>query len=130
MGPKILVLSGAEAVERALRLINAMVNRPPNLDQFGRVLVDLMAHPHADLSLQAAIIQPLVRPYLLDQKDFPTEQDFDPGFDQRIMMEAAVYSAKSFAKAFEYQAPALRIEDYQFNRWLNTDLVLERRGSL
>lgn len=123
MGPKILVLSGMEAVERAHNLINAMVHRPDNLDAFGRTVVDLMAHPHADINQLADIIQPLMKNHILDDKD-------DPGFDQRVMYEAVTFAAKMFTQAFNHQAPGLEIRDYRFNRWLNKDLVLERHGSL
>ncbi len=129
-GPKVLVLSGIEATERSNQLINAMVRRPNGLDDFGHAVVDLMADPYAPPMVQADILQPLLKQFLLDAKDFPNEEGFDPGFDQRIMFEAATYAAKMFANAFRHQVPGHSVRDYRFSRWLGRDLVLERRGSL
>ncbi len=122
MAPKVLVLDGKEAVERAFNLINGMVERPNNLDTFGRTMVDLMAFPDASIDQMADILQPLVQAHRLEGDD--------PGFDQRIMYEAVTYAAKKLRAVLLEQVPDLTPQDYRFQRWLGRDLVLELRGSL
>jgi hypothetical protein len=121
MSPKRVVLHGAPALERAANLMRSMVNAPPNLDEFGRAMVSLMTlHESATLTDEADCIQPFLRQFKLDNAE-------DPGFDERIMFEALKYCAGRFRQLWEEQVPGFSYRHYQFNRWLGTDLVLERR---
>lgn len=121
MDPKIVVLHGGPSLDRARNLIRAMVNSPPNLDGFGGVMVALMTlPPSASKSEQADLIQPFLRQFTL-------KDDEDPGFDERIMYEALLFTANQFRQAWKQQVPNLSYEGFQFSRWLGTDLQLERR---
>jgi hypothetical protein len=118
--PKLVVLSGAEAFERAQNLIRSMNHVPSNLNEFGRVMVSLMTLPNSATSEdQANCIQPFLRHFTLRDAE-------DPGFDERIMYEALLYCAGRFRHAWVAQVPHLNWELYRFNRWLGTDLVLQR----
>lgn len=127
MAPRVIVLYGGYAFERVRNLINAMCNRPNDLDEFGRVMVDLMCAPDSITHSQIADrIQHYVRQFNMPDSD-------DPGFDERIMYEALTFGAKMFRAAWIEQVQSLHgipFEGYQFRQWLGQDLALERRDSL
>ena len=121
--PRIVVVAGHEAYERMGRLINSMVNRPLDLTPLGTAMVDLM--PHADRLTGPELANSLAGQ--LDQYILKDSPD-DPFFDQRIVIEAVTYGAKAFQAAWRVQAPeGLDCADYRFQRFLGSDLVLERR---
>ena len=121
MAPEMIVLRGAESLERAANLIRAMQNAPSSLDGFGKVMVDIMALSNPSTEETAAISQPFLKQFHLPDNE-------DPGFDERIMFEALFYCAHRFRESwFEQGLSELNRADYKFHRWVNTDLVLERR---
>ncbi|WJJ55226.1 hypothetical protein [Xanthomonas phage RTH11] len=123
MAAKVVVLHGGPSFERARGLLNGMVNFP-DLDSFGQVMVELMING-VGLSPQQQE-QHLER--YLQRFELPGETEDDRGFDRRVMLEALHFAARQFRVAWDTQVPPdLRIEDYQFSRWLNMDLMLQRR---
>lgn len=121
--PGRVVLSGREAGVRPQSLINGMIQRPMDLNAYGDMMVQMMRAVHDNWSI--AQRSELVLYFL---RGFELKDVEDPGFDQRIMLEAVNFGALMFLENWRVAVPSwVPLNQYHFDRWIGWDLVLVRQ---
>lgn len=120
MVPKLVVLPGGEPMQRVQRLVRGMVNVPPNLHDFGHIMVNLM---HLPDNCTPGMIADITQGFL---KQFRMKEEGQEEFDMRIMNEALMHAAVCFRQSWRDQVSFLPLHNYRFHRWAGSDLILER----
>lgn len=121
--PTRVVLSGREAGVRPQSLINGMIQRPMDLNAYGDMMVQMMRAVQDNWSI--AQRSELVMYFL---RGFELKDVEDPGFDQRIMLEAVNFGALMFLENWRAAVPEwVPLNQYHFDRWIGWDLVLVRQ---
>lgn len=116
----LVVIEGGEGVERARRLLHAMVNADLDMTEFGTVLMQLIQVDEQEYAVRASeIMQGYIRQFAL-----PADKSDDPSFDQKLVIEALNYASRCVRREWDRARHPFSPTQYVFRRWLRNDLLL------